>query len=47
MKREDFFDTFACERTAKKLCRERLGHEETICGICVSVCPLGRKKRTG
>jgi len=45
MKREEFFDAFACRETARKLSRERLGHEETICGICVNVCPAGRKGR--
>ena len=45
MGREEFYDAFACRETAKRLCRERLGREETICGICVSVCPRGERGR--
>lgn len=42
--RNEFFDPFKCRETCKKLTKERLNEEISICGICVSVCPAGRKK---
>ncbi len=43
MQRDEFFDAFECRSTAKELGMQRTGSKECICGICVSVCPLGKK----
>jgi len=45
--RNEFFDPFKCRETCKKLTRERLNREISICGICISVCPVGRKNLSG
>jgi epoxyqueuosine reductase len=37
--RDSFFDVFACERAARECGVTRLGLDDTICGICISVCP--------
>lgn len=40
--RADFFDAFTCQKTAR-LAAERIGVSETICGICIAVCPWTQK----
>lgn len=42
--RNEFFDPFKCRENCKKITKERLGREISICGICVSVCPIGKKR---
>jgi epoxyqueuosine reductase len=42
-KREEIFDAFAC----REKCRELgwfIGQNVRLCGICVSVCPVGRRR---
>jgi epoxyqueuosine reductase len=34
-----FFDVFACEKTARKHGITKVGIDDTICGICIAVCP--------
>jgi epoxyqueuosine reductase QueG len=41
--RDEFFDAFKCRQMCGELARQKLGVEERICGLCVSVCPYGRK----
>ncbi len=41
--RDDFFDAFACARAARERATAKIGVEDTICGICVSVCPWTAK----
>jgi epoxyqueuosine reductase len=43
VKREDFFDPFKCRTQCAEFGRIRLGLEARVCGICVAVCPIGRK----
>jgi epoxyqueuosine reductase QueG len=43
LNRDDFFNAHACRNMAKELTRTRLKKDETVCGICVAVCPLGGK----
>jgi len=38
MAREEFFDAFACARAARARAQAR-GIEQTVCGICMLVCP--------
>jgi epoxyqueuosine reductase QueG len=44
MSREDFYDAYKCREKANELTRLHVGQNDTICGICVAVCPLGMKK---
>jgi epoxyqueuosine reductase len=43
VEREDFFDPFKCRKQCAEFGRLRLGLDVRICGICVAVCPIGRK----
>jgi|WetSurMetagenome_2_1015567.scaffolds.fasta_scaffold14671_2 epoxyqueuosine reductase len=42
--RNSFFDAHKCRNMCSELARTRLNADERICGLCVSVCPIGRKK---
>jgi epoxyqueuosine reductase QueG len=44
MSREDFYDAHNCREKANELTELHVGHNDTICGICVAVCPLGKKR---
>ncbi|KPL03582.1 MAG: hypothetical protein AMJ73_06165 [candidate division Zixibacteria bacterium SM1_73] len=37
--RNSFFDAFACASAAKEYALTKIGIDDTICGICISVCP--------
>jgi epoxyqueuosine reductase len=37
--RDSFFDAFACASAARECAVASIGVDDTICGICVSVCP--------
>ncbi|MCJ7508206.1 MAG: epoxyqueuosine reductase [candidate division Zixibacteria bacterium] len=37
--RDLFFDVFACERKAREHGITKVGIDDTICGICIAVCP--------
>ncbi|MGB3906777.1 MAG: 4Fe-4S double cluster binding domain-containing protein [Anaerolineae bacterium] len=39
--REELVDAFVCWQTATTLLLERVGVESAVCGVCVSVCPVG------
>jgi len=41
--RDTFFDAHKCREKCGQLARERLNVDKRICGICVSVCPIGKK----
>jgi epoxyqueuosine reductase QueG len=47
--RDSFFDAFACAKAARERAVSRIGIDDTICGICISVCPWTMKyvKRKG
>ncbi|NPV01325.1 MAG: epoxyqueuosine reductase [Brevinematales bacterium] len=40
--RDEYYNPFKCRETARRLSRERLDEEISLCGICVSVCPFGK-----
>ena len=42
--RDELVDAWACWETARGLLRERVGADNAVCGVCVSVCPVGRKE---
>lgn len=41
--RERLVDVEACRRAARKLAVERTGHELTLCGKCIEVCPYTQR----
>ena len=43
VKREDFFDPWKCRKQCADFGRLRLGLDARVCGICIAVCPAGRK----
>lgn len=43
--RDEFYDAFKCHAVCRKLSMERLNKTISLCGICVSVCPLGKRKK--
>ncbi len=40
--RDEFFDAKRCRAKCRELAKQRLNVEESICGLCVCVCPKGR-----
>lgn len=42
--RNDFFDPFACLKKARELSFNNFGKEAGICGKCIVVCPIGKKR---
>jgi epoxyqueuosine reductase len=42
--REKLVDAWACRAKAKQLLLERVGVEDSVCGVCVSVCPIGMNR---
>jgi len=43
--RNDFFDPFACLKKARELSLNNFGKEVGICGKCIVVCPIGKKRK--
>ena len=43
MKREAFFDAFACEKNARAMMLARVGIDYPICGMCIAACPWARR----
>jgi epoxyqueuosine reductase len=41
--RDEFFNAFACQKNARELASKKIGVVETICGICIAVCPWTQK----
>lgn len=37
--RDAFFDPFACRKAARKLAISKIGIRDSICGMCIAVCP--------
>jgi len=40
--RDDFFNPFKCRAMCRELGDKMIGENKRLCGICVSVCPVGR-----
>jgi epoxyqueuosine reductase len=40
--RDEFYSASKCKETANRLTLEKIGQDMRLCGICVSVCPVGR-----
>lgn len=52
--RDEFYNPFKCREMCLELSRKNLNQQVSICGICVAVCPIGKRnkrretsKRTG
>ena len=43
--RDEFFDAGKCRDACRRLSQKRLHREIHLCGICVSVCPLGKSSK--
>jgi len=43
--RDVFFDAFKCREKCSEFGRNLLKIDKRICGVCVAVCPVGRKRR--
>jgi epoxyqueuosine reductase QueG len=43
--RDIFFNVFKCSDNCSSITKRLLNADERICGICVSVCPIGRKNK--
>jgi epoxyqueuosine reductase len=41
--RNEFYDPFKCREYCRKISAEKIGKEISLCGICISICPIGRK----
>jgi epoxyqueuosine reductase QueG len=44
VEREEFFDPWKCRKQCAEFGRSRLGLDVRICGMCVSICPIGKTK---
>jgi epoxyqueuosine reductase QueG len=40
--RDQFYDPFKCREYCKKISKQNINKDISLCGICVSVCPVGR-----
>lgn len=45
--RDAFFNAHKCRDMCARLAAQRLGVNERICGLCVSVCPIGKRTNHG
>jgi epoxyqueuosine reductase len=43
--RESLVNAWACQRKAEELLEQRIGQSDTVCGICLAVCPVGAKNQ--
>jgi len=43
MDRNEFYDPFKCWEFCKQISAERIKKDISLCGICISVCPQGKK----
>ncbi|MBD3345382.1 MAG: hypothetical protein GF401_10005 [Chitinivibrionales bacterium] len=41
--RDEFYNAFKCRNKCRELAKRNLQKNTSICGICVSVCPIGKK----
>ena len=43
--RDEFYDPHKCKNMCENLTKSRLDLDSSLCGICVSVCPVGKKNK--
>lgn len=44
--RDEFFDAKKCRETCRKRSLKYINKEISLCGVCISVCPIGKNKNT-
>ncbi len=44
--RDEYYDAFKCCNKARELSRSFANPDHEICGICIAVCPLGKKGKS-
>ena len=44
--RDEFYNASKCKETANRLSLERINQDMRLCGICVSICPVGQPARS-
>lgn len=44
VKRNEFFDPYKCREYCKKISKEKIQKEISLCGKCVQICPRGVRK---
>jgi epoxyqueuosine reductase len=44
--RDEFYSARKCKETANRLSLERINQDMRLCGICVSICPIGQQRRS-
>jgi epoxyqueuosine reductase QueG len=42
--REKLLDAFKCRAACRQITARNLGREESLCGICLAVCPIGKRR---
>jgi Uncharacterized Fe-S protein len=45
--RDRFFDAHKCRNTCRELAKKHLNEDLSVCGICVAVCPIGKREIPG
>ncbi len=43
--RDEFFDAYKCREKCGELAKQWLNVDERICGLCINVCPYGKKNK--
>jgi epoxyqueuosine reductase len=43
--REKLLDAFKCRTACRQITARNLGRDESLCGICLEVCPVGKKRK--
>ncbi len=44
--REKLLDAFKCRAACRHITGRNLGRDESLCGLCLQVCPIGRRRTT-
>jgi epoxyqueuosine reductase QueG len=42
--REKLLDAFECRATCRQITARNLGRDESLCGLCLQVCPVGKRR---
>lgn len=45
--RDEFYDAFKCREQCREYWRVHMNKKKSICGICVSACPIGKRRSPG
>ncbi|MBD3320783.1 MAG: hypothetical protein GF350_06790 [Chitinivibrionales bacterium] len=43
--RDEFFNAYKCREKCRELAKNNLDANASICGICISVCPIGKRQK--